>query len=233
MQQHQPAIVVPVKIYILLRNENLLLNSIHDPGLLWLKYAWNPIIVHLPRYWNQMKLSINYELVAQQKVNLRPIYIHTYIWSKGCKGDMLMLYNFNQTTSFSFFFYYMFAIVSLKLICGVLLCLLMYVVRFHLFIYVFFTEYDLQFLHQLPSGLLQDILYERYEQPALLDKDNVDEFLKVYDDFYGRNQPVTGRKKIPPTKPYVQMLMLYDLLKREAKRLMLNKFEVWVECVSV
>lgn len=87
-------------------------------------------------------------------------------------------------------------------------------------------EYDLQFLHQLPSGLLQDILYERYEQPALLDIDNVNEFLKVYDDFYGRNQPVTGKKKVPATKPYVQMLMLYDLLKREAKRLMLNKFEV-------
>ncbi|XP_037039202.1 mucin-5AC [Bradysia coprophila] len=87
------------------------------------------------------------------------------------------------------------------------------------------SEYDLQFLHQLPSGLLQDILYERYEQPAFLDKDNVDEFRKVYDDFYGRNQPVTGRKKVPPTKPYVQLLMLYDLLKREAKKLMLNKFQ--------
>lgn len=88
------------------------------------------------------------------------------------------------------------------------------------------TEYDLQFLHQLPSGLLQDILYERYEQPAFLDEDNVNEFRKVYDDFYGRNQPVTGRKKVPPTKPYVQLLMLYDLLKREAKKLMLNKFQV-------
>ncbi len=103
----------------------------------------------------------------------------------------------------------------------------------YLFYYFFFfsshllsTEYDLQFLHQLPSGLLQDILYERYEQPAFLDKDNVDEFRKVYDDFYGRNQPVTGRKKVPPTKPYVQLLMLYDLLKREAKKLMLNKFQV-------
>lgn len=126
----------------------------------------------------------------------------------------------------------MFAIVSLKLICVALLCLLVYVVRFQLFIYVF-AEYDLQFLHQLPSSLYQDILYERYEQPALLDKDNVDEFLKVYDDFYGRNQPVTGRKKIPPTKPYVQMLMLYDLLKREAKRLMLNKFEVGRMCERV
>lgn len=96
------------------------------------------------------------------------------------------------------------------------------------FRYFFFysTEYDLQFLHQLPSGLLQDILYERYEQPAFLDEDNVNEFLKVYDDFYGRNQPVTGKKKVPPTKPYVQLLMLYDLLKREAKKLMLNKFQV-------
>ncbi|KAJ6632957.1 hypothetical protein Bhyg_16057 [Pseudolycoriella hygida] len=87
------------------------------------------------------------------------------------------------------------------------------------------SEYDLQFLHQLPSSLLQDILHERYEQPAFLDQDNVNEFLKVYDDFYGRNQPVTGRKKVPPTKPYVQLLMLYDLLKREAKKQMLNKFQ--------
>lgn len=94
------------------------------------------------------------------------------------------------------------------------------------FFYFPSTEHDLQFLHQLPSGLLKDILSERYEQPAFLDKDNVNEFRKVYDDFYGRNQPVTGRKKVPPTKPYVQLLMLYDLLKREAKKLMLNKFQV-------
>lgn len=88
------------------------------------------------------------------------------------------------------------------------------------------TEYDLQYLHQLPSALLQDIRDERYEQPSLLDADNVNEFRKVYDDFYGSRQPMTGKKRIPPTKPYVQMLMLYDLLKRDARRLMLNKFEV-------
>lgn len=108
-----------------------------------------------------------------------------------------------------------------------LLCIYM------LYIYIFLytqAEDDLQFLHQLPAGLLQDIRSERYEQPALLDADNVNELLKVYDDFYGRSDPVTGKKKVPPTKPYVQMLMLYDLLKREAKRLMLNKFEVSLMC---
>lgn len=162
--------------------------------------------------------------MAQQKVNLRLTYIRYYGEVKGCRKTADFVISIRQLL-FSFFIRIMFAIVSLKLICVVLLCLLVYVMRFHLFIYIF-AEYDLQFLHQLPSNLLQDILNERYEQPALLDEDNVDEFLKVYDDFYGRNQPVTGRKKIPPTKPYVQMLMLYDVLKREAKRLMLNKFEV-------
>lgn len=88
------------------------------------------------------------------------------------------------------------------------------------------AEYDLQYLHQLPAGLLQDIRLERYEQPALLDEDNVNEFHRVYDDFYGRTQPVTGKKQTPPTRPYVQMVLLYDLLKRDAKQLMLNKFEV-------
>lgn len=90
------------------------------------------------------------------------------------------------------------------------------------------TEYDLQYLHQLPAALLQDIRAERYEPPAQLDDDNVNEFRRVYDDFYGGGprQPLTGKKRVPPTKPYVQMLMLYDLLKRDARRLQLNKFEV-------
>lgn len=91
-------------------------------------------------------------------------------------------------------------------------------------------EYELQFLHPLPSGLLQDILYEPYEQSSLSDADNINEFRRLYDDFYGRvvsDGSQTGKKRIPPTKPYVQFLMLYDLLKREAKRLMLQKFEVF------
>jgi hypothetical protein len=37
---------------------------------------------------------------------------------------------------------------------------------------------------------------------------------------------LTGKKKPPPTRPYVLMLMLYDLLKREAKALKLHNFSV-------
>lgn len=92
------------------------------------------------------------------------------------------------------------------------------------------AEYE--FLHQLPADLLQDIENESYEQPSKVDLDNVNEFLRIYDDFFERirfnppSGPQTGKKRVPPTKPYVQFLMLYDLLKREAKRLMLHDFEV-------
>lgn len=37
---------------------------------------------------------------------------------------------------------------------------------------------------------------------------------------------LTGNKKVPVTKPYVEMLMLYDALKREAKAQGLHKFGV-------
>lgn len=94
------------------------------------------------------------------------------------------------------------------------------------------TGFNLQYLHQFPSSLLQDILDEHYEQPARFDIDNVNEFRKIYDDSFYMTRvywgPQTGKKKIPPTKPYVQFLMLYDLLKREAKLLNLHEFEVSV-----
>lgn len=127
------------------------------------------------------------------------------------------------------------------------------------------NDYNLQLLDQLPLRLLQDIEGERYELPALLDKDNVNEFRKIYDDKYheseadlqqinneggdrlhltnnrhgsgastggsGGNKNIadgavgSGRKRVPPTKPYIHMLMLYDLLKREAKKFMFNLYE--------
>uniref|UniRef100_A0A1B0DP18 Uncharacterized protein n=1 Tax=Phlebotomus papatasi TaxID=29031 RepID=A0A1B0DP18_PHLPP len=91
------------------------------------------------------------------------------------------------------------------------------------------SEYDLQLLDPLPKALLQDIEQESPDLPALLDEDNVNEFLKMYDDHFARNIATTGRKKVPPTKPYVEMVVLYDLLKREAKTLMLNKFSGYSE----
>lgn len=109
----------------------------------------------------------------------------------------------------------------------------------------FENEYSLQLLDPLPLRLLQDIENERYELTALLDKDNVNEFRKVYDDNYRRNElgvflstsstenkphqvndrSPGSRKRVPPTKPYIHMLMLYDLLKREAKKYMFNLYE--------
>ncbi|XP_058821093.1 uncharacterized protein LOC131683273 [Topomyia yanbarensis] len=111
------------------------------------------------------------------------------------------------------------------------------------------NEYNLQFLDQLPLSLLQDIDMERYELPALLDKDNVKEFRRIYDDKFRQSKTnvphvtgsngvmnrldnsatvasgVGGRKRVPPTKPYIHMLMLYDLLKREAKKYMYQLYE--------
>uniref|UniRef100_A0A1B0EWH9 Uncharacterized protein n=3 Tax=Lutzomyia longipalpis TaxID=7200 RepID=A0A1B0EWH9_LUTLO len=90
-------------------------------------------------------------------------------------------------------------------------------------------DYDLQLLDPLPKALLHDIEQESPHLPALLDEDNVEEFLKMYDDHFARNVATTGRKKVPPTKPYVEMVVLYDILKREAKALMLNKFTGYSE----
>jgi hypothetical protein len=83
----------------------------------------------------------------------------------------------------------------------------------------------------LPKKLLLDIQRDAKRRPALLDYDNVVEFRKVYDDSYNypykvrepnseqmkmnikiqmyqQKQMLTGKKKPPPTRPYVLMLML-------------------------
>ncbi|CAO1415431.1 unnamed protein product [Diamesa serratosioi] len=110
-----------------------------------------------------------------------------------------------------------------------------------------FDDDVLQLLDPLPKKLLLDLHYETNQLPALLDQDNVIEFRKKYDDSYNsryRNQSpsdqqmrvimkiqmqqqrpmLVGRKKPPPTRPYVFFLMLYDLLKRESKTKMLHKY---------
>lgn len=85
-------------------------------------------------------------------------------------------------------------------------------------------------MDQFPKGVLQDIHYEGNDVPTLLDEDNVNEFLRVYDDNYNIKQHrFTGEKQKPPTKPFLDMIMLYDLLKREAKKLGLNKFEGYTD----
>jgi hypothetical protein len=101
------------------------------------------------------------------------------------------------------------------------------IVSFFSFRILCFTELDLQLLDPLPRELLNDINKENFEPPAQLDEDNVQEFRKKYDDAlkYVKTS-ISGKKRVPPTEPYVKMLLLYDLLKRESKVLMLNKFVV-------
>lgn len=85
----------------------------------------------------------------------------------------------------------------------------------------------MNYLDPFPKKLLEDIAKEKDHLPAIMDEDNVDEFRKIYDDSWAyRYKPLTGRKKTPPTKPYVEMLLLYDLLKQDAKRLAFNIYNV-------
>jgi hypothetical protein len=86
----------------------------------------------------------------------------------------------------------------------------------------------LQLLDPLPKDLLVDINQENFEPPARLDDDNLMEFRKKYDDSVKYAVRTSGKKRVPPTEPYVKMLLLYDLLKREAKVLMLNKYVVGI-----
>ncbi|ETN62763.1 hypothetical protein AND_005540 [Anopheles darlingi] len=93
---------------------------------------------------------------------------------------------------------------------------------------------NVEFLDVLPLKLLQDINAETYEPLALRPSDNANEFRRVYDDSYGReainlsekSNKKGGKKRVPPTKPYLHMLVLYDLLKREAKNNFFNYYEV-------
>lgn len=96
-----------------------------------------------------------------------------------------------------------------------------------------FLPTEFEFLHQLPADLLQDIESEPYDSSARTDTEAVNAFRKIYDDFYERIRystalagPQTGKKRVPPTKPYVLFLFLYDQLKREATRLNLQEFVV-------
>lgn len=96
----------------------------------------------------------------------------------------------------------------------------------------FVRKSEYQYLHQLPAELLQDIESEPVESPKLPDLAIVDNFRKVYDDFHTRisgTGSLTGKKKVPETRPYVLFLMIYDLCKREAKRLALQEVEVSID----
>lgn len=88
-------------------------------------------------------------------------------------------------------------------------------------------EYEL--LDPYPAELLQDIENEPYEPHKGTDQEIINKFRRIYDDFFARVRvfsPITGKKRVPPTRPYVLFLMFYDLCKREAKRLGLQEFTV-------
>ncbi|KAJ3652134.1 hypothetical protein Zmor_018125 [Zophobas morio] len=53
----------------------------------------------------------------------------------------------------------------------------------------------------------------------------VQKFSQVYDDSDFRFQ-LLRQKKVPPTRAYVSLLSLYDLLNKESKKLGLNKYSV-------
>lgn len=85
--------------------------------------------------------------------------------------------------------------------------------------------YDI--LDPLPKSILNEIENEGLSLPALRDEDNVREFLKKFDDKFNRFVPSqTGDRRMPPTKPFVEFLVLYDLMKREAKEKNYGEYHV-------
>ncbi|XP_064540173.1 uncharacterized protein ImpE3 [Drosophila montana] len=95
------------------------------------------------------------------------------------------------------------------------------------------TDFD-----RLPLSLIRDIQTEALHDDFTNDVESLDNFLRLYDDNYGRaafdvesamdrwsSTSTAGKKRVPPTKPYVDFLLVYDLLKRDAKAANLSKYE--------
>lgn len=93
-------------------------------------------------------------------------------------------------------------------------------------------------LANLPLTLIRDIITEINHDDFNNDVESLDNFLRLYDDNYGRatidadsamdrwsTTSTAGKKRVPPTKPYVEFLLVYDLLKRDAKSSNLSKYE--------
>ncbi|XP_017081926.1 uncharacterized protein LOC108115141 [Drosophila eugracilis] len=93
---------------------------------------------------------------------------------------------------------------------------------------------------KLPLSLIRDIQTE--QENFTNDVESLDNFLRLYDDNYGRaafdfesamdrwsSASIAGKKRVPPTKPYVDFLLVYDLLKRDAKAANLSKYEGYSE----
>lgn len=63
------------------------------------------------------------------------------------------------------------------------------------------------------------------ELPAISDFDNVRVFLSKYDDSVRYQLNSAGKKKVPPAKPYVEFLILFDVMKRDIKAAKLENFQ--------
>ncbi|XP_068153948.1 uncharacterized protein ImpE3 [Drosophila tropicalis] len=97
-------------------------------------------------------------------------------------------------------------------------------------------------IDRLPLSLIRDIQSEALHDDFTNDVESLDNFLRLYDDNYGRaafdfdlamdrlsSDSTAGKKRVPPTKPYVDFLLVYDLLKRDAKAANLSKYEGYSE----
>ncbi|XP_067647189.1 uncharacterized protein [Eurosta solidaginis] len=99
---------------------------------------------------------------------------------------------------------------------------------------------------KLTLALIRDIQTEPEHDEFTNDVESLDNFLRLYDDNYGRaafdtdletlqrwptssSASTAGKKRVPPTKPYVEFLLIYDLLKRDAKAANLSKYEGYSE----
>ncbi|XP_036341816.1 uncharacterized protein LOC118751156 [Rhagoletis pomonella] len=95
---------------------------------------------------------------------------------------------------------------------------------------------------KLTLALIRDIQTETEHDEFTNDVESLDNFLRLYDDNYGRatfdsdnaldrwsSTSTAGKKRVPPTKPYVEFLLVYDLLKRDAKAANLSKYEGYSE----
>lgn len=103
----------------------------------------------------------------------------------------------------------------------------------------------------LPKKLLLDIVNEPYNLPAILDSDNVNEFRKKYDDSYHQSSRksvpnkqmlkmnmkiqmqrqramLTGKKKAPPTRPWVILFLDRFKCKSNDDRVKFLKFQSYL-----
>ncbi|KAF2885278.1 hypothetical protein ILUMI_20901 [Ignelater luminosus] len=82
---------------------------------------------------------------------------------------------------------------------------------------------DLDLLGKDFMELVKDV--NTIENDAFLDdNERAERFAKKYDKLFDFRDYIIGNKKIPPTRAYVTLLSLYDLLNKESKKLQLNKY---------